>query len=50
MDTPAKVSGHLGDEQLGSALEGSDLVIIPAGNSIVFNLSIPYEEAMNRDP
>ncbi|KAL3895626.1 MAG: hypothetical protein SGCHY_004584, partial [Lobulomycetales sp.] len=31
INTPAKVSGHKGDAELGAALEGSDVVIIPAG-------------------
>ncbi|CAN1809082.1 Malate dehydrogenase 2, mitochondrial [Linum perenne] len=35
------VSGYVGDEQLGKALEGSDLVIIPAG--------VPRKPGMTRD-
>lgn len=29
--TPAKVTGHLGHQQLRDALEGSQVVVIPAG-------------------
>lgn len=29
--TPAKITGHLGPQQLREALEGSQVVVIPAG-------------------
>lgn len=31
IDTRAKVTGHLGAEQLADCLKGADLVLIPAG-------------------
>ena len=31
IETPAKVVGYKGSEQLGEALQGSDVVVIPAG-------------------
>jgi malate dehydrogenase len=31
IDTPARVSGHLGKEELNAALEGADVVVMPAG-------------------
>ncbi|KAL2630168.1 hypothetical protein R1flu_014854 [Riccia fluitans] len=40
-NTPAEVSGFAGDEDLGKALEGSDVVIIPAG--------VPRKPGMTRD-
>jgi len=39
--TPAKVSGHLGANQLRDALEGSQVVVIPAG--------VPRKPGMTRD-
>ncbi|XP_064620352.1 malate dehydrogenase, mitochondrial-like [Lineus longissimus] len=41
IDTPAVVSGHLGPEELQSALEGCDVVVIPAG--------VPRKPGMTRD-
>ncbi|GBG67904.1 hypothetical protein CBR_g1023 [Chara braunii] len=41
VNTAAKVSGFVGDDQLGEALAGSDLVIIPAG--------VPRKPGMTRD-
>ncbi|CAB4276208.1 unnamed protein product [Prunus armeniaca] len=41
VNTLAQVSGFAGEEQLGKALEGSDLVIIPAG--------VPRKPGMTRD-
>ncbi|CAN1809074.1 Malate dehydrogenase 2, mitochondrial [Linum perenne] len=41
INTGSQVSGYVGDEQLGKALEGSDLVIIPAG--------VPRKPGMTRD-
>ncbi|XP_023938058.1 malate dehydrogenase, mitochondrial [Bicyclus anynana] len=41
MDTPAKVSGHKGPEQLDDAIKGADLVVIPAG--------VPRKPGMTRD-
>ncbi|EOY28058.1 hypothetical protein QUC31_012830 [Theobroma cacao] len=38
---PAQVAGYVGEEELGKALEGSDLVIIPAG--------VPRKPGMTRD-
>ena len=40
-NTPAKVSGHVGAAQLGEALEGAELVVIPAG--------VPRKPGMTRD-
>jgi malate dehydrogenase len=31
INTPAKVTGHVGPEQLADALRGSHIVVIPAG-------------------
>lgn len=31
INTPAKVTAHLGPAQLAEALEGADIVIVPAG-------------------
>ena len=31
VNTPAKVEGFLGEDQLSKALEGSEVVVIPAG-------------------
>jgi len=39
--TPAKVSGHVGMEQVGDALKGSKIVVIPAG--------VPRKPGMTRD-
>lgn len=39
--TPAKVTGHLGHQQLRDALEGSQVVVIPAG--------VPRKPGMTRD-
>jgi malate dehydrogenase len=39
--TPAKVTGHLGPQQLRDALEGSAVVVIPAG--------VPRKPGMTRD-
>ena len=36
-----QVAGYMGDEQLGQALEGCDIVIIPAG--------VPRKPGMTRD-
>lgn len=36
-----QVAGYMGEEQLGQALEGSDVVIIPAG--------VPRKPGMTRD-
>jgi len=41
IDTPARVSAHTGSAQLGDALFGADLVIIPAG--------VPRKPGMTRD-
>ncbi|KAG6477495.1 malate dehydrogenase, mitochondrial-like isoform X1 [Zingiber officinale] len=41
INTRAKVAGYAGEEQLGEALEGSDVVIIPAG--------VPRKPGMTRD-
>lgn len=41
INTRSEVKGYMGDEQLGQALEGSDLVIIPAG--------VPRKPGMTRD-
>lgn len=41
IDTRAKVSGHQGDEQIGKALEGANVVVIPAG--------LPRKPGMTRD-
>ena len=41
MDTDVRVTSALGQEQLGNALYGSDLVIIPAG--------VPRKPGMTRD-
>lgn len=39
INTAAKITAHMGQEQLADALKGCDLVIIPAGNErdLVFN-------------
>lgn len=31
VNTPAKVEGYIGEDQLAQALEGSEVVVIPAG-------------------
>lgn len=31
IETPAQVTGYVGPEQLGEALQGCDVVVIPAG-------------------
>uniref|UniRef100_A0A804QNL6 Malate dehydrogenase n=1 Tax=Zea mays TaxID=4577 RepID=A0A804QNL6_MAIZE len=41
INSPALVKGFMGDDQLGEALEGSDIVIIPAG--------VPRKPGMTRD-
>ncbi|CAL4894972.1 unnamed protein product [Urochloa decumbens] len=41
INSPALVKGFMGDDQLGEALEGSDVVIIPAG--------VPRKPGMTRD-
>nr|CAB3263711.1 malate dehydrogenase, mitochondrial-like [Phallusia mammillata] len=41
IDTAAQVSGHIGAEQLGDCLTGSDVVVIPAG--------VPRKPGMTRD-
>jgi malate dehydrogenase len=39
--TPAKVSGHVGMEEIGNALKGAQVVVIPAG--------VPRKPGMTRD-
>ncbi|GAB2278010.1 hypothetical protein Dimus_012710 [Dionaea muscipula] len=41
INTRSEVTGYVGEEQLGQALEGSDVVIIPAG--------VPRKPGMTRD-
>ncbi|XP_077227293.1 malate dehydrogenase, mitochondrial-like [Tasmannia lanceolata] len=41
INTRSEVSGYMGEDQLGQALEGSDVVIIPAG--------VPRKPGMTRD-
>ncbi|KAI4320717.1 hypothetical protein MLD38_034167 [Melastoma candidum] len=41
VNTRSEVAGYVGEEQLGQALEGSDVVIIPAG--------VPRKPGMTRD-
>ncbi|KAJ9690648.1 hypothetical protein PVL29_013022 [Vitis rotundifolia] len=41
INTRSQVAGYMGDDQLGQALEGADLVIIPAG--------VPRKPGMTRD-
>nr|ACG36184.1 malate dehydrogenase [Zea mays] len=41
INSPALMKGFMGDDQLGEALEGSDIVIIPAG--------VPRKPGMTRD-
>jgi malate dehydrogenase len=41
VSTPTKVTGHIKDEQLGDALKGSHIVVIPAG--------VPRKPGMTRD-
>lgn len=41
IETPANVTGHLGPDQLGDALQGCDVVLIPAG--------VPRKPGMTRD-
>lgn len=41
VNTGAQVTGYVGDEQLGDALAGSDVVVIPAG--------VPRKPGMTRD-
>ncbi|GBG82055.1 hypothetical protein CBR_g34334 [Chara braunii] len=41
VNTPAQVQGYVGEEQLGDALSGCDVVIIPAG--------VPRKPGMTRD-
>lgn len=41
INTPAKVTGHVGDAELPAALEGAQVVVIPAG--------VPRKPGMTRD-
>ncbi|CAG9126088.1 unnamed protein product [Plutella xylostella] len=41
MNTPAKVTGHKGPEELANAIKGADVVVIPAG--------VPRKPGMTRD-
>lgn len=41
IDTPAKVTGYVGADQLGASLDGCDVVVIPAG--------VPRKPGMTRD-
>eukprot|EP00047_Mylnosiga_fluctuans_P001449 m.220394 g.220394 ORF g.220394 m.220394 type:complete len:339 (+) comp10374_c0_seq1:1017-2033(+) len=41
INTPAQVTGHVGDAELGAALQGADVVVIPAG--------VPRKPGMTRD-
>lgn len=41
IETPAQVTGHQGPDELNSALDGSDVVLIPAG--------VPRKPGMTRD-
>ncbi|XP_058100714.1 malate dehydrogenase, mitochondrial [Magnolia sinica] len=41
VNTRSEVAGYMGEDQLGQALEGSDLVVIPAG--------VPRKPGMTRD-
>ncbi|KNE63978.1 malate dehydrogenase, NAD-dependent, partial [Allomyces macrogynus ATCC 38327] len=41
INTPVKVTGHKGNDQLDAALEGCDVVVIPAG--------VPRKRGMTRD-
>ncbi|XP_057952427.1 malate dehydrogenase, mitochondrial [Malania oleifera] len=41
INTRSEVAGYMGEEQLGQALEGSDVVVIPAG--------VPRKPGMTRD-
>nr|UDB72882.1 malate dehydrogenase isoform X2 [Hemiscorpius lepturus] len=41
INTPAKVTGHIGDDQLQASLEGCNVVVIPAG--------VPRKPGMSRD-
>jgi malate dehydrogenase len=41
IDSPAKVTGHTGPNELAAALEGADVVVIPAG--------VPRKPGMTRD-
>ncbi|PSR96395.1 malate dehydrogenase [Actinidia chinensis var. chinensis] len=41
INTRSEVAGYMGDEQLGQALEGCDIVVIPAG--------VPRKPGMTRD-
>ncbi len=41
INTPAKVTGHKGADALGAALQGADIVVIPAG--------VPRKPGMTRD-
>jgi len=41
IDTPAQVTGHMGPDELAGALEGADVVVIPAG--------VPRKPGMTRD-
>lgn len=41
VNMPAKTTGYMGDDQLGDALKGADVVVIPAG--------VPRKPGMTRD-
>jgi len=41
MNTKATITGHMGPDELGAALEGADVVVIPAG--------VPRKPGMTRD-
>lgn len=41
INTPAKVAGYVGDDQLAAALTGAQIVVIPAG--------VPRKPGMTRD-
>jgi malate dehydrogenase len=41
INSPAQVTGHMGMEEIGKALDGSDVVVIPAG--------VPRKPGMTRD-
>ena len=38
IETPAKVSGFIGAEQLGDAVADCDIVVIPAGRTSIAHL------------
>lgn len=41
IDTPAKVTGHMGEDEIADCLKGADIVIMPAG--------VPRKPGMTRD-